>query len=175
MSQNAKAMRQIPFNGKKLKPPSLRRDYWRPMALIQFPEGLGEVGRSVFHKMREFRVRHELSWENDEYLKLSKHERGIELNDQRANTVADMAAVLGGAGKGNKIWEESPVGKREGKLHSATVFWDNAQDQAFAREWPSNVVHEVGLPSRSRSVAAEETPEEVVDAAASQGPETVVA
>lgn len=154
-------MRQIPFNGKKLKPAALRKDYWRPMAVIQFPEGQGEVGRSVFQKMREFRKRHELQWENEEYYKLSKQERGVELNDQRANTVADIAAVLGGAGKGNKIWEEPPAGEGEGqgKLHSATVFWENPQDHSYAREWPSNVEHQLGLPSQSRAV-----PESLEDA-----------
>ena len=35
---------------------------------------------------------------------LTKYERGEKLNDQKANTIADMAAVLGGRGKGNKIW-----------------------------------------------------------------------
>jgi hypothetical protein len=99
-----KALRQIPFNGKKLRPTTIRKDYWRPMALIKFADGAGEVGRSVFQKLREFRKRHELEWEEPEVKQMDKKERGKWLNDQKGNTVADMAAVLGGAGKGNKIW-----------------------------------------------------------------------
>jgi hypothetical protein len=74
------------------------------MAMIKFSEGAGEVGRSVFQKLREFRKRHELEWEEPEVKQMDKKERGIWLNDQKGNSVADMAAVLGGAGKGNKIW-----------------------------------------------------------------------
>ena len=189
--QNNKAMRQIPFNGKKLKPVSLRKDYWRPMAMVQFPSGLGVVGRSVFQKLREFRKLHELAWDNDEYLKLSKHDRGVALNDQKANTVADVATVLGGAGKGNKIWEVEPTAGQErregegeeskqahgtqGKLHSATVFWANAQDQGYAASWPSNVTHQVGLPPQTRGSAPEAPQEEVVDEPVSQGTDAVVA
>jgi hypothetical protein len=73
------------------------------MAMIKFSEGAGEVGRSVFQKLREFRKRHELEWEDPEVKQMDKKERGKWLNDQKGNTVADMAAVLGGAGKGNKI------------------------------------------------------------------------
>lgn len=175
-------MKQIPFNGKKLHPISLRKDYWRPMAMIQFPPGLGVVGRSVFQKMREFRKLHELAWENDEYLKMTKHERGVALNDQKANTVADMAAVLGGAGKGNKIWEEEPEeraagqdGERQGKLHSATVYWANAQDQSYAEAWSSNVTHQLGVPPQTRAKAPEASEEGIVDEQQPQGTEAAVA
>ncbi|KAI8634573.1 transcriptional regulation of mitochondrial recombination-domain-containing protein [Xylariaceae sp. FL1651] len=107
LKQN-RALRQIPFNGKKLKPAKLRKDYWRPMAMIQFPEGMGEVGRSVFQRLRECKKLHEYAWDDSLLYgeggrTLTRRERGRRLNDQRANTIADMAAVLGGLGKGNKI------------------------------------------------------------------------
>ncbi|KAI1333789.1 hypothetical protein F5Y15DRAFT_325517 [Xylariaceae sp. FL0016] len=105
-----KALRQIPFNGKKLKPAKLRKDLWRPLATIQFPEGFGEVGRSVYQRLRECKTLHELAWD-DSYFHdsetgrpLTRHDRGRKLNDQKANTIADMAAVLAGLGKGNKMW-----------------------------------------------------------------------
>ncbi|ORY69516.1 transcriptional regulation of mitochondrial recombination-domain-containing protein, partial [Pseudomassariella vexata] len=158
-----RALKQIPFNGKKLKPAKLRKDYWRPMAMIQFPEGMGHVGRSVYHLMREFRMAHELSWD-DEMLRddatgrtLTKHERGAKLNDQKPNSIADMAAVLGGAGKGNKIWmtvaeggdnvETKALNLTDGEtgaalgLVKATIFWSDAMDRNYALEWPPNVSH----------------------------------
>ncbi|KAI0879579.1 transcriptional regulation of mitochondrial recombination-domain-containing protein [Hypoxylon argillaceum] len=106
------AFRQIPFNGKKLRPAKLRKDFWRPMAMIQFPEGHGEVGRSVFQRLRECKTLHELCWDDSLLYgpsgrTLSTRARGRRLNDQRANTIADMAAVLGGLGKGNRIVVES--------------------------------------------------------------------
>ncbi|KAK1826916.1 transcriptional regulation of mitochondrial recombination-domain-containing protein [Podospora conica] len=103
-------LRQMPYTGKKLVPAKLRKDYWQPMAMIRFGTGLGEVGRSVYQKLRELKKRHELEWGRDDpeeeqrMLNMSRHERGKAINDQRANVVADMAAVLGGYGKGNRMW-----------------------------------------------------------------------
>ncbi|OTA66648.1 hypothetical protein K449DRAFT_430961 [Hypoxylon sp. EC38] len=160
-----KSLRQIPFNGKKLKPRKFRKDYWRPLAMIQFPEGYGEVGRSVFQRLRECKTLHELAWGDDMFYAedgkpLSKHERGKRLNDQKANTIADMAAVLGGTGKGNKIWmpmtenpeelanlaaddEKNVKEDKQGvkALLKTQVWWLNDQDRNFAESWPSNVSH----------------------------------
>lgn len=125
------------------------------MAVIEFPEGQGEVGRSVLHKLREFRKRHELEWGDketiDEMRKLIKPGRGqsIELgrvlNDQKANSVADIAAVLGGSGKGNRIWAKPPQDEDPGELHQATIYWAEEVDQAYAQSWPENVRHVLGL------------------------------
>ncbi|KAK1674516.1 transcriptional regulation of mitochondrial recombination-domain-containing protein [Colletotrichum godetiae] len=120
--ESHRALKQLPFNGKKSKPAKLRRDYWEPMALIQLPAGAGAAGQSVFQKLREFRRMHELAWEDDllyrehrtELLKpkpikpvrkivRNRHERSLALNDQRANSIADMAAVLAGFGRGNRL------------------------------------------------------------------------
>ncbi|VBB86842.1 Putative protein of unknown function [Podospora comata] len=103
-----KSLRQVQFTGKKNTLIKIRKDYWRPMATIQFPEGEGEAGLSVYQKLVELKKRHELEWDDggDEakrLLNLTKKERGRELNDQKGNTVADMAFVLGGGGKGNKV------------------------------------------------------------------------
>jgi hypothetical protein len=147
------------------------------MAMIQFPEGQGEVGRSVYQRLRECKKLHEYSWPDsllfDETSKrtLTKRERGHRLNDQRANTVADIAAVLGGLGKGNKIvvstadategesrdasvtgegqaqtqaQGEELVKTEDGKtLVQATVWWSNALDRNYAKAWPKNVRHEL--------------------------------
>ncbi|KAI1744030.1 transcriptional regulation of mitochondrial recombination-domain-containing protein [Xylaria scruposa] len=158
------AFRQIPFNGKKLRPAKLRKDYWRPMAMIQFPDGQGEVGRSVFQRLRECKKLHEYSWDDSVLYgeggqTLTVRQRGRRLNDQRANTVADMAAVLGGLGKGNKIVvTEESADKAEGQAESAapvavddegktllqaTVWWADALDKNYAQKWTKNVTHEL--------------------------------
>ncbi|KAM7223593.1 Transcriptional regulation of mitochondrial recombination domain containing protein [Rhypophila decipiens] len=145
-----KAKAQMPYTGKKLVPAKLRRDYWRPMAQIRFPAGQGDVGRSVWQKLLELKKRHELEWgeQKHEFLRMSREDRGRALNDQRANVVADIAAVLGGLGKGNKIWLET---KEKGEdvtrtLCKADVFWTNGLDRHNAAEWSENVRHFVGLP-----------------------------
>ncbi|KAJ4304047.1 hypothetical protein N0V88_001656 [Collariella sp. IMI 366227] len=178
-----KAFRQFPYTGKKLVPAKLRKDYWRPLVLVEFGAGKGAVGRSVFHKLRELKKRHELEWDDPELLKMSKRDRGKALNDQRGNMVADLAAVLSGYGKGNRVvveeegkeeakkprkWEKKtgevvPVDgvmdvkiDREGKpqvtlkLHPATVYWANEQDQFYAEQWTENVAHVLGVPEKQR-------------------------
>ncbi|KAK7751503.1 hypothetical protein SLS62_006590 [Diatrype stigma] len=119
-----RALEQIPFNGKKMRPTKLRKDYWRPLAMIQLPVGYGEVGRSVYQRLRECKRLHELSW-TDEVLydretnrTLKRGERGHVLNNQRANTVADVAAVLGGLGKGNKMRPELITGVLRAENHA---------------------------------------------------------
>ena len=137
--------------------------------MIQFPVGLGVVGQSVFQKLREFKRLHELTWgyqTSDIILKNKKHDRGVALNDQKANAVADIAAVLGGAGRGNKIWaiegaegqeQESEGQAADKSLVETTIYWANELDQEFARVWPENVTHALGLPQQSSKLAVEET------------------
>ncbi|KAI0434144.1 hypothetical protein F5Y09DRAFT_328568 [Xylaria sp. FL1042] len=142
--KSGRALKQIPFNGKKMKPSKLRKDYWRPLAMIQFAEGQGEVGRSVFLHLRECKKLHEYSWDDsllfgENGRTRTKRERGICLNDQRANTIADMAAVLGGLGKGNLI---APKGAKK-ELVEATVWWADALDRNHAIKWTKNVTHEL--------------------------------
>lgn len=115
-------------------------------------------------KLREFRHVHELAW-GDEILRdpetgrtRTKAERGRALCDQRANAIADMAAVLAGAGGGNKMWIETEEERRarlslrpiqvdweavkaKRKLYDVTVWWDNLRDKLHAQEWSSNVRH----------------------------------
>lgn len=129
--------------------------------MIQFPEGLGHIGRSVYHIMREFRQKHDLDW-GDEMFRddetgrpLTRFERGQKLNSaQKANAIADMAAVLGGVGKGNKMWlpasdqwetsKEQRVDEKTGETTSllkTQVWWTNLLDKNYAQSWPDNVAH----------------------------------
>lgn len=138
-------MRQIPFTAKKAKPAKIRKDLWRQIAMVQFPEGKGAVGQSVYAKLREFYQRHLLEWDDslplvkrdyDRGLRvITRQERGKKVLEQKANAVADLAAALAGAGKSNKIVAEG------GELCEATVFWANAMDRHHAEAWTPNVKH----------------------------------
>ncbi|KFH41805.1 hypothetical protein ACRE_074750 [Hapsidospora chrysogenum ATCC 11550] len=172
-------LKQIPFNGKKLKPATLRKDYWSPMAIIEFPQGHGSVGRSVFQKLRELKHLHEVSWPEDMRLKTedeyteqdikriknakeegrtyvpvrTKRQRGAALCAQKKNSIADMAAVLAGQGRGNKI----VAGEGEGELVPVTVNWANDQDKRYAESWSDNVTH--GLVEKPAYVLGDDVPE----------------
>lgn len=105
-----KYLSQIPFTVKKQKPAVIRHDYWQPLCMIQFDAGHGVVGRNVFQKLREFRRLHELQWgwQAKELKQLKKSVRGERIHDQKANAVADIAAVLAGTGRGNLMWTTEP-------------------------------------------------------------------
>ncbi|KAF6843850.1 hypothetical protein CMUS01_01690 [Colletotrichum musicola] len=173
-----KALRQLPFNGKKTKPAKLRLDYWSQMAMIELPAG---TRHDVYKKLRELRQLHELSWSDDiidqernrrrdEPIKLSsKRILGRALNNQYANTVADIAAVLGGVGYRNsmicaaenceytvprrakgktegKEWEEElpqVIRGQRAMLLPAKVHWANDRDRHYAAKWTRNVKHEL--------------------------------
>lgn len=135
-----KGLSQIPFTVKKQKPAELRRDYWAPLCLIEVPKGLGVVGRNVMQKLREFRHRHELEWgwQAGEFLSRSRRERGELIHNQRSNAVADIAAVLAGKGRGNKMWAEAeaeaqPVGAAAPENIDKTAA---AADQSSAKSKP---------------------------------------
>ncbi|KAK3191775.1 hypothetical protein K4F52_002199 [Lecanicillium sp. MT-2017a] len=180
------SLKQLPFNGKKTKPAKLRKDYWSPLATIEFPAGAGAVGRTAFQKLRELKHLHEVAW-GDEFLyktereytaedrkkvdaarakgnttyrpMRSKAERGVALNAQKANSIADMAAVLAGSGKGNKVAVDvaakdgaaADVAEEEqqqqqpavaaAQLVPVTVSWANDQDKGYAEAWSKNVTH----------------------------------
>lgn len=119
--------------------------------MVQFPPGKGKVGQSVFQKLREFNQRHLLEWDDDMFYKKAEDgeegapcrtrmERGVKILEQKDNAVADLAAVLDGSGKSNKIRGEGADGQ-EGELCEATVYWANAADRHQAMEWSENVKH----------------------------------
>lgn len=87
----------------------------------------------------------------------TKRERGVALNRQKPNSIADMAAVLSGLGAGNKMVTGPEVEGGETGLVDVTVSWVNDQDRNYAEDWSSNVTH--GLfekPSYVLEPAAEE-------------------
>lgn len=137
------------------------------MAKIEFPKGAGAVGRTVFQKLRELKHLHEVSWDDsllfktpleysqdekrwaakrkpeDEPLKIvrTKAQRGKALNRQKANSVADLAAVLAGEGRGNKIVTPAEGDKGQQKLMDITVSWADIKDMGYAESWSDNVTH----------------------------------
>ncbi|KAK5989109.1 Large ribosomal subunit protein mL67 [Cladobotryum mycophilum] len=175
-------MKQLPFNGKKTKPAKLRKDYWAPLAHIQFQPGHGSVGRSVFQKLRELKHLHEVAWTNEfRYKKTaefndadrkkikeqkekgidyrpvrSKEERGVALNAQKQNAIADMAVVLAGEGRGNKVAASETEGEKE--LVDVTVSWANDLDREYAEAWSKNVTHSLFERPSYTSGIVEEAP-----------------
>lgn len=134
------------------------------MAKIELPKGAGDVGRAVFQKLRELKHLHEVAWDDSllykkpiEYNEAerkaaarraaeeepeprftrSKAERGMALNAQKANSIADMAAVLGGGGAGNKIKSTETLGLKV----PVRVVWSDIGDAGYAEKWPRNVTH----------------------------------
>jgi hypothetical protein len=174
-SQNNAALRQLPYNGKKTVPAALRKDLWSPLAILQFPRGYGSVGLSAFQKLREYRKRHELEWGDEIRLDAEDSKkfepiktRGRKICDQKANSVADIAAVMDrwvkvpkaierkslvnedGQSAVNLADEEAHVAvSSEGNGHaeegdssvSVKIFWRDLNDAEFAETWTDNVEH----------------------------------
>ncbi|KAI9671353.1 MAG: hypothetical protein M1831_004262 [Alyxoria varia] len=85
------ALKQMPFLGKRTQRPYIRPDFWRRIAKVQFPSG--EQGLLAYKALREYAVRHLHEWD-PKWKQLPQKERGKKLQDQKANSIADLAAVL---------------------------------------------------------------------------------
>lgn len=153
--------------------------------MVYFPSP--HTGLAAFRKLREFRVLHETSYpleiieETEGKWKgslLPKKRRGKVLMDQKANSVADLAAVLLLQEKGpseerilnaerrrrrvetlkrqkgeDKV-KKAPIDvvKEMGGVEGVRVRWANGKDKEFAETWPESVFH--GELKRSRYTAA---------------------
>lgn len=178
--QNNDALKQIPFLGKKTVPAKLRKDLWQPFAMVEFTNPLHGV--VAYRKLREFRRLHETSYplkiitETKGKYKgqlLGTKKRGKVLMNQKANSVADLAAVLLqqerpptakqieiSAGriklknslrkrKGPLEVEDHPVPAQElSGVDGVIVRWANMMDAEFARTWPQAVIHDELMKSR---------------------------
>ncbi|KAL5344566.1 hypothetical protein V496_08267 [Pseudogymnoascus sp. VKM F-4515 (FW-2607)] len=161
--KNNKALRQLPYNGKKTVPAALRKDLWSPLARIEFPAGHSAAGLNAFRMLREYRTLHETQWPkelalDDKGRTLSKKLRGRKLCDQRANSIADISATLGKV----SLVEKSVKGKAEKEVEeiSTTVRWSDILDAEYAASWPESVVHDNWETTRNNRRAIEELPEE---------------
>jgi len=147
--KNNASLAQLPFNGKKTVPAALRKDLWHPLAQISFPPGHGTIGLSAFQKLREYRRRHELEWD----MEIMKDKGGEPLKkkywkwkicDQKANSVADIAAVLARLElqEGEEEVKKGGIGlKGEGTGQKVEVLWTDLNDAEFAETWSENVEH----------------------------------
>lgn len=172
-AQNNDALKQIPFLGKKTVPAKLRKDLWQPFAMVEFTNPLH--GLVAYRKLREFRRLHETSYPlkiirqtEGKYMGtlLGTKKRGRVLMDQKANSVADLAAVLlqqeqeptaeqieiseSRINHNNRLRKRKgdqnvwgrPVSARElSGVEGVMVRWANRLDAGFAERWPRAVVH----------------------------------
>ena len=173
-TQNNHALRQLPYNGKKTVPAALRKDLWAPLACINFAETEAagaasppqQYGLKTFQKLREYRKLHETQWPKSfardakTGKTLTRIERGRRLCDQKANSVADMAAALAAVTLRREVRKVEVEVEREGEgggmvvekvlrektvsepLVRATVQWKDIFDAEFAGRWPKTVVHD---------------------------------
>ncbi|KAL9101400.1 MAG: hypothetical protein Q9163_003335 [Psora crenata] len=182
---NHKSLAQLPFLGKKTRPAKLRKDIWLPFCLASFPSP--HAGLEAYRKLREYRRLHETAYDREIITEkygerrgqlLPTKQRGKVLMNQKANSIADLAAVLlqqeEGPSKervesaqrrikraeklrkqkGDKNVNKRPVdlGKELQGVEGVRVRWTNLQDADFAEAWPLHVEHDVL--ERSRYTAA---------------------
>lgn len=90
-------------------------------------------------KLREFRHRHELEWgwQAEELLSKSRRDRGVLIHNQRSNAVADIAAVLAGAGRGNKMWTAETAAAAEAEEPASEEA--EAESQLAGTAAPENI------------------------------------
>ncbi|KAL2048295.1 hypothetical protein N7G274_000206 [Stereocaulon virgatum] len=175
---NQDSLAQLPFIGKKTVPARLRKDLWTPFCMVYFPHP--HLGLAAYRKLREFRRLHELSYPREVItVKEGKYRgnlmdtkaRGKALMDQKANSVADLAAVLLQAEKGPSgeaiaaarkrrariehlhkvrrekikdkgVWDFTKAIEMGGGVQGVMVRWANPLDAEYAETWPEAVVHD---------------------------------
>ena len=156
---------------------------WNPLCVISFPST--HQGLNAFQKLREFRKIHETAYPLELVTQtegkhvgqlLPKKKRGIKLMDQKANSIADMAAVLGLHARPPKEEEiertkalvnltDRPRAKRglrshatsnalefQGKLDGVSIWWSDLLDAEYAETWPTQVRHGPLLSVRGKPV-----------------------
>ena len=123
ITQDNAALQQLPYLGKKTKPASLRKDEWRPMAMVEFPSNV--AGLEAYRRLREFRRLHEYAYPldlitvkegNKAGSLMPTKQRGKVLMNQKSNTVADLAAVL-------LQFDQGPDDRRIQTKESSGAFW----------------------------------------------------
>lgn len=148
--------------------------------MVEFPKS--QQGLVAFHKLREFRRLHETTYPKEIITEtegphkgqlMGTKKRGKVLMNQKANSVADLAAVLllqeqgpsleqiaqserrirrakqlkmqKGAYKVNR----NPISSTEwGGVEGVRIRWTNILDAEYAETWPTAVVHDVLQKSR---------------------------
>ncbi|KAH8150381.1 uncharacterized protein LAJ45_05592 [Morchella importuna] len=156
--KNNKMLKQITFVGKKSVPAALRKDVWTPLLSVSFP--FPAVGLKTFKKLREFKKLHETAYPRELVAGKTKKEKKKILMDQKANSIADLAASLEWEiAKANREHDEM-AGKKDQPPRigrdEVVVRWQDIYDAQYARDWPELVVHEVAERARHTAPKAVE-------------------
>ncbi|MCJ1314008.1 hypothetical protein MMC25_007688 [Agyrium rufum] len=177
--QNAASLKQLPVLGKKTVPAALRKDLWMPFAHISFPHP--QLGLSTYNKLREYRRLHETNYSLESVQTnkpsgpapgqlLPKKRRRKVLMNQKANTVADIAAALFIAERPpserllarrermeiDPTDAKRPIAKKglhsiskpteeerwNGGVEGVKIDWRDVRDAEWAEKWPEPVVHD---------------------------------
>ncbi|KAK8209362.1 transcriptional regulation of mitochondrial recombination-domain-containing protein [Phyllosticta capitalensis] len=103
-------LKQLHYAGKKTLPAKLRKDVWRPLAVVTLP--FEKQARDAYQKLVDFKKLHELYWDQNEAkdwgvlpeekqkelvgrkVMPNKKERAKIIMDQKANSIADIAKVM---------------------------------------------------------------------------------
>lgn len=114
------------------------------MVSVQFP--FPEVGLKTFKKLREFKKLHETAYPKELVEGKTKKEKKMILMDQKANSIADLAASLEWEiNQANKLAEETKGGKNPlpaVEKDEVIVRWNDINDAQFAESWPELVLHD---------------------------------
>lgn len=185
--QNNLAVKQIPFVGKNTVPRALRKDHWKPLCVLAFPNEL--QGLSAYQKLLEFKHLHETQYPLSTVTEtegrhmgqlLPKKRKGKVLMNQKANSIADMAAVLAMQARppteeelkkaerrvfgpislrgrpkpkrGDGSHTTAEVYEFRGKLDGVSIWWANTLDAEYAETWPEDVVHGTLAVNRSTPI-----------------------
>lgn len=102
-------------------PTTIRKDFWQPLATVSFPSG--PQGLSAYQQLREYRKRHEHEWTAPRCK--PRKLVGRELRDQKANSIADLAAVL--------LGQEKIAAQHKAEYTAKQTRIEQARQQAQAR------------------------------------------
>ncbi|KAF8425180.1 transcriptional regulation of mitochondrial recombination-domain-containing protein [Tirmania nivea] len=147
--------KQLSFVGKQSVPASLRKDRWRPLACVHFPTT--QFGLSTLRLLREFRIMHETQYDK-ELLKLPKDKLKKKLQDQKANSVADLSVAL------QMQLEQLEAKDARTGTEEIVIKWQDVSDGELAKTWPEEVVHMRGARPERYSFAKEDMPQEFLEA-----------
>ena len=73
-------------------PRAIRKDFWTPLATVYFSNPY--QGLEAYRQLREFSKRHYHEWKPEQIPGRSRILKGRALRNQKANSIADLAAVL---------------------------------------------------------------------------------
>ncbi|KAF8465309.1 transcriptional regulation of mitochondrial recombination-domain-containing protein [Kalaharituber pfeilii] len=150
--QNNAAIKQLMFVGKQSVPATLRKDRWSPLACVHFPTP--QFGLDTYRLLREFRIMHETQYD-PALLKLTKEKRKKKLQDQKANSIADLAQAIQ-----MELEHLEKKNMRTGD-EQIVIKWQNPIDGEYAKSWPGEVRHMQGSRPERYTFAKADLPDDM--------------